>query len=55
MRVPYTEGRAAHGGPESCVNDRKVVGEALTGEVTGQVLSCEIYSFSVPTPLTEEL
>ena len=31
MGVLYGEGLASHSGPESCVCDRKVVGEALTG------------------------
>ena len=33
MRVPYDEGLASHIGPESCVDVREDVGEALTGEV----------------------
>ena len=41
MRVPYDKGVANHIGPESCVCDRKVSGEALTGESAGQVLSRE--------------
>jgi hypothetical protein len=32
-------GRASHIGPESCVSDREVWGEALTGEAMGQALS----------------
>ncbi len=39
MQVPYDEGRASHIGPESCVSDREVWGEALTGEATGQSMS----------------
>jgi len=39
VRVPYDEGRASRIGPESCVSDRDVRGEALTGEAMGQVLS----------------
>ena len=39
VQVPYDEGRASHIGPESCVSDREVWGEALTGEAMGQVLS----------------
>jgi hypothetical protein len=31
VRVSYGEGLASHSGPESCVCDRKVVDEALTG------------------------
>ena len=39
VQVPYDEGGADHIGPESCVSDREVWGEALTGEAMGQVLS----------------
>ena len=39
VQVPYDEGGANHIGPESCVSDREVWGEALTGEAVGQVLS----------------
>ena len=39
MQVPDDEGRASHIGPESCVSDREVWGEALTGGAMGQVLS----------------
>jgi hypothetical protein len=39
VKVPYDEGRASHIGPESCVSDREVRDEALTGEAVGQVLS----------------
>lgn len=42
MKEPYTEGLASHGAPESCVGARKGVGEALTGERIGEVLSREI-------------
>ncbi len=42
MKEPYTEGLANHGDPESCVGIRKDVGEALTGERIGEVLSREI-------------
>ena len=44
MKEPDTEGVANHGGPESCVDDREVVGEALTGVRAGRVLSREISS-----------
>ena len=43
MQVPYVEGLAAHTGPESCVNSRKVIGEALTGGVRAGLLSHERY------------
>ena len=39
VRVHYGEGVAIHTGPESCADGRKAVGEALTGEHAGQVLS----------------
>src|SRR5271154_73820 len=42
MKVLYIEGLANHIGPESCTGVRKGTGEALTGERTGWVLSCEI-------------
>jgi hypothetical protein len=42
MKEPYIEGPANHDGPESCAGGRKAVGEALTGERTGEVLSREI-------------
>src|ERR1700681_3786566 len=44
MQVLYSEGLANHIGPESCIGVRKGIGEALTGERTGWVLSCEIYA-----------
>jgi hypothetical protein len=39
VQVPYDEGGASHIDPESCVPDREVRGEALTGGTVGQVLS----------------
>src|SRR4051812_36745751 len=41
MKVSHDEGVASHVGPESCVADRKVVDEALTGEVRAGLLSLE--------------
>jgi hypothetical protein len=41
MKESYIEGLASHNGPESCVDIRKGMGEALTGVRTGRVLSCE--------------
>ena len=35
MEELYVEGLASHGGPESCVDVREGVGEALTGVHTG--------------------
>ena len=42
MKVSYDEGVASHVGSESCVAAREGVGEALTGESAGWVLSSEI-------------
>lgn len=39
--MPCAEGLATHGGSESCVNNREVRGEALTGVCAGLVLSRE--------------
>lgn len=44
MVEPYTEGVATHGGPESCVDVREGISEALTGARAGEVLSREIIS-----------
>jgi len=52
MKEPYIEGLANHDDPESCVGLRKEVGEALTGEHIGEVLSREINS-GVLTLLSE--
>ena len=41
MQVPHDEGVANHIGPESCAGVREDVGEALTGERIGQLLSRE--------------
>jgi hypothetical protein len=41
MKESHIEGLANHNGPESCVDTRKGMGEALTGVRTGRVLSCE--------------
>jgi len=53
MKESYREGQARHLGPESCAGDREVAGEALTGEDTGRVLSCENRDTGVPTLLTQ--
>jgi hypothetical protein len=42
MKEPYTEEVATHGGPESCVDVREGIGEALTGVRAGEVWSREI-------------
>ena len=41
MKVLCSEGAAHHTGPESCVDDPRGRGEALTGERIGQPLSRE--------------
>ena len=41
MKESYVEGLAAHDGPESCVDARKGVVEALTGVRAGRVFSRE--------------
>jgi len=53
MQESHSKELAIHTGPESCVGCRKADDEALTGVQAGQVLSCEIRSFGVPTPLSE--
>lgn len=53
MKESHGEGPASHTDPESCVSSREATGEALTGESTDRVLSCEIKSSRVPTPLGE--
>jgi RNA-directed DNA polymerase len=51
MQEPHKKGLANHLGPQSCADDRKVVGEALTGEHAGQPLSSEIIaSVCRPSP-----
>jgi hypothetical protein len=50
MRVRNVEGVASHDGPESCGGAGNRVGEALTGERAGRVLSREIKNqIGVPT------
>jgi RNA-directed DNA polymerase len=44
MEELYVEGVATHGGPESCVDDPRGRGEALTGYVQAGLLSREIES-----------
>ena len=39
MKESYIEGLASHDGPESCVDPREGVGEALTGVQMGRVAS----------------
>jgi RNA-directed DNA polymerase len=55
MRESHDEGLASHIGPKSCVQPRKVLGEALIGVRTGQELNREMEipprggHFGVPT------
>ena len=49
MQVRYVEDLASHDDPESCVGGRKAVGEALTGEHAGGVLSREKFPSGAPT------
>lgn len=53
MKEPHIKGIAIHDDPESCVGDRKVAGEALTGARMGTVLSREIRQTRAPTLLSE--
>jgi len=53
MKESHDEGSASHIGPESCVGDCEVVGEALTGVHAGRVSSCETKSTGTPTSLSE--
>jgi hypothetical protein len=50
MKESYRKGVANHPDPESCVANRKVAIEALTGAYAGGVWSCEIIAIRVPTP-----
>ena len=49
MKELYAEGLATHGGPESCVDDPRGRGEALTGVRAGRVIEPRNHSFGVPT------
>lgn len=50
MKVSYGKGLANHIGPESCAGGSNPIGEALTGEQAGWVLSHEKrINFRVPT------
>jgi len=51
MEESDIEGVAIHGGPESCVSHPRGGDEALTGGVQARLLSREITSPGVPTPL----
>jgi len=49
MQESYKEGDAHHFDPESCLDDPRGRGEALTGESTGGLLSSEITPSRMPT------
>ena len=49
MKESYNEGIASHIGPESCLDDPRGRGKALTGESTGGLVSSEITSFQRQT------
>ena len=51
MKESYAKGLANHSGPESCVEWRDSLGEALTGVRAGWVLSREINSVRDADPL----
>ncbi|SRR5712691_1789342 len=51
MKESYVKGLANHDDPESCVEWRDSLGEALTGESAGWVLSREINSVRDADPL----
>ena len=51
MKESYVKGLANHNGPESCVEWRDSLGEALTGESAGWVLSREIESVRDADPV----
>ncbi len=44
MEELYAEGLATHGGPESCVDDPRGRGEALTGVRAGRAIAPPWYS-----------
>jgi len=49
MKESYNEGLASYIGPESCLDDPRGRGKALTGESTGGLLSSEITCFQRQT------
>ena len=49
MEVLCAEGLATHGGPESCVDDPRGRGEALTGVRAGRAIEPRNREFRVPT------
>ena len=49
MEELYAEGLATHGGPESCVDDPRGRGEALTGARAGRAIEPRNQRSGVPT------
>ena len=49
MKESYQKGIANHLSPESCLDDPRGRGEALTGESTGGLLSSENTKFRGPS------
>ena len=49
MEELYAEGLATHGDPESCVDDPRGRGEALTGARAGRAIEPRNQFFGVPT------
>jgi len=49
MKESYGKGLAGHTGPESCLDDPRGRGEALTGESAGGLLSSEITNIRRPS------
>ena len=49
MKELYVEGLATHGGPESCVDDLRGRGEALTGARAGRAIEPRNHLSGVPT------
>ena len=54
MQESYGKGIANHTGPESCLDDPRGGGEALTGEHTGGLWSSEITNIREPIQLGGE-
>lgn len=52
MEELYVEGLATHGDPESCVDDPRGRGEALTGARAGRAIEPRNQESGVPTPLS---
>src|ERR1035438_7765533 len=52
MEELYVEGLATHGDPESCVDDPRGRGEALTGARAGRAIEPRNQASGVPTRFT---